>query len=89
MSEFASIEEELNGIEKYAMYFLEEETADIAAEQIRLAEVYSCIIIFLNISAGLQACKFNVIVDQKLGIISSDTGTHHACIPLLLLHRGR
>ena len=39
MSEFASIEEQLNGIEKYAMYFLEEETAELAAEQLRLAEV--------------------------------------------------
>ena len=39
MSEIAAIEEQLNGVEKYAMYFLEEETADYAAEQLRLAEV--------------------------------------------------
>ncbi len=39
MSEFATIEEQLNGIEKYAMYFLEEETAEFAAEQLRVAEV--------------------------------------------------
>lgn len=39
MSEFASIEEQLNGVEKYAMYFLEEETSELAAEQLRLAEV--------------------------------------------------
>lgn len=39
MSEFATIEEQLNGVEKYAVYFLEEETAEIAAEQLRVAEV--------------------------------------------------
>ena len=39
MSEIAAIEEQLNGVEKYAMYFLEEETAEYAAEQLRLAEV--------------------------------------------------
>lgn len=39
ISEIAAIEEQLNGIEKYAMYFLEEETAESAAEQLRLAEV--------------------------------------------------
>ena len=45
MSEIAAIEDQLNGIEKYAMYFLEEETAESAAEQLRLAEVlvFSCI----------------------------------------------
>lgn len=41
MSEFATIEEQLNDIEKYAMYFLEEESAEFAAEQLRLAEVGS------------------------------------------------
>ncbi len=40
MSEFSVIEEQLNDIEKYAMYFLEEETAELAAEQLRVAEVY-------------------------------------------------
>ena len=49
MSEFAVIEEQLNGIEKYAMYFLEEENAEYAAEQLRLAEVcqymyYLCVL---------------------------------------------
>lgn len=39
MSEFASIEEQLNAVEKYAMYFIEEETAEFAAEQLRIAEV--------------------------------------------------
>lgn len=39
MSEFSAIEEQLNGIEKYAVYFLEEETAEFAAEQLRVAEV--------------------------------------------------
>ena len=39
MAEFASVEEQLNAVEKYAMYFLEEETAEFAAEQLRLAEV--------------------------------------------------
>ena len=39
MSEFATIEEQLNGVEKYAVYFLEEETADFTAEQLRVAEV--------------------------------------------------
>lgn len=39
MSEIASIEDQLNGIEKYAMYFIEEETAELAAEKLRRAEV--------------------------------------------------
>ena len=50
MSEFAIIEEQLNAVEKYAMYFLEEETAEVATEQLRLAEVLiyavSCTIIY-------------------------------------------
>ena len=39
LSEFTSIEEQLNAVEKYAMYFIEEETAEITAEQMRQAEV--------------------------------------------------
>jgi len=34
-----AIEEQLNGVEKYAMYFMEEENAEVAAEQLRVAEV--------------------------------------------------
>ena len=44
MSEFASIEEQLNAVEKYAMYFIEEETAEFAAEQLRIAEVCICLL---------------------------------------------
>ena len=46
ISEISAIEEQLNGVEKYAMYFLEEENADFAAEQLRLAEVF-CLFIFI------------------------------------------
>lgn len=37
---FSYIEDQLNGIERYAMHFLEEENAEFAAEQLRLTEVY-------------------------------------------------
>ena len=40
ISEFSIVEEQLSGIEKYAVYFLEEETAEFAAEQLRVAEVH-------------------------------------------------
>lgn len=39
VTEFAAIEQQLSGIERYAMRYLEEENADIAAEQLKLAEV--------------------------------------------------
>jgi len=39
MAEFARIEEQLNGVERYAMKYLEEENAEFAAAQLRLAEV--------------------------------------------------
>jgi len=38
MAEFARIEEQLNGVERYAMKYLEEENAEFAAAQLRLAE---------------------------------------------------
>ena len=41
MAEIVAIEEQLNGIEKYAMYFMEQENAEVAAEQLRVAEVLS------------------------------------------------
>lgn len=65
MSEFASIEEQLNAVEKYAMYFLEEETAEFAAEQLRLAEVLT----FLGVverESGL--CRKFVIWYSILGL---------------------
>ena len=37
--EFARIEDQLNGVERYAMRFLEAENAEFAAEQLRIAEV--------------------------------------------------
>ena len=39
LAEFARIEEQLNGVERYAMNFLEAENAEFAAEQLRIAEV--------------------------------------------------
>ena len=39
LTEFAAIEHQLSGIERYAMRYLEEENAEIAAEQLKLAEV--------------------------------------------------
>lgn len=39
LTEFAAIEHQLSGIERYAMRYLEEENADIAAEQLKIAEV--------------------------------------------------
>ena len=39
LTEFATIEHQLSGIERYAMRYLEEENAEIAAEQLKLAEV--------------------------------------------------
>jgi hypothetical protein len=41
LTEFVTIEHQLSGIERYAMRYLEEENADIAAEQLKLAEVSS------------------------------------------------
>lgn len=37
--EFASLEEQLSGVERYAMKFIETENADIAEQQLRQAEV--------------------------------------------------
>ena len=37
--EFARIEDQLSGVERYAMRFLEAENAEFAAEQLRIAEV--------------------------------------------------
>ena len=53
MSEFASVEEQLNSIEKYAMSFLEEETAEFAAEQLRHAEVCSSSYMYVIIRSAL------------------------------------
>jgi len=39
MAEISAIEEQLNGVEKYAMIFMEQENSEIAAEQLRAAEV--------------------------------------------------
>ncbi len=39
MAEISAIEEQLNGVEKYAMFFMEQENSEIAAEQLRAAEV--------------------------------------------------
>ena len=39
LTEFAAIEHQLSGIERYAMRYLEEENAEIAAEQLKIAEV--------------------------------------------------
>ena len=39
LTEFATIEHQLSGVERYAMRYLEEENAEIAAEQLKLAEV--------------------------------------------------
>ena len=39
LTEFASIEHQLSGVERYAMRYLEEQNADVAAEQLKLAEV--------------------------------------------------
>ena len=39
MAEFARIEEQLSGVERYAMKYLEEANAEFAAAQLRLAEV--------------------------------------------------
>ena len=38
-SEFAAIDEQLNSVERYAMRYLEEENAGVAAEQLKQAEV--------------------------------------------------
>ena len=38
-SEFAAIDEQLNNVERYAMRYLEEENAGVAAEQLKQAEV--------------------------------------------------
>lgn len=45
MAEVAAIEEQLNGVEKYAMYFMEQENAEVAAEQLRRAEVWICYVV--------------------------------------------
>ena len=39
IAEITAIEDQLNGIEKYAMHFMEEENAVFAKAQLRLAEV--------------------------------------------------
>ena len=39
VQEFAQLEEQLSGVERYAMKFLEVENADVAAERLRQAEV--------------------------------------------------
>ena len=39
LSEFAGLEAQLSRVELYAMKFLEAETADFTAEQLRIAEV--------------------------------------------------
>ncbi len=39
LKEFAHLEEQLNGVERYAMKFLEAENAEFAAQQLRIAEV--------------------------------------------------
>ncbi len=41
LTEFVTIEHQLSGVERYAMRYLEEENADVAAEQLKLAEVSS------------------------------------------------
>lgn len=40
MGEFARLEEQLSGVERYAMKFLEAENAEFAAQQLRVAEVH-------------------------------------------------
>lgn len=49
LSEFAAIEHQLSGIERYAMRYLEEETAEIATEQLKMAEVsnYNSLLVML------------------------------------------
>ena len=39
LSEFATIEYQLSGVERYAMRYLEEKNAEAAAEQLKMAEV--------------------------------------------------
>ena len=39
LNEFATIEDQLSGIERYAMRYLEEVNAEFAAEQLKIAEV--------------------------------------------------
>ena len=39
MSEFAEVEDQLSGVERYAMRYLEETNAEFAAEQLKIAEV--------------------------------------------------
>ena len=58
LSAFARIEIQLSGIERYAMKFLEEETADLAAEQLRIAEVCVCIFVYVCVCAcmHIHAC---------------------------------
>ena len=58
LSAFARIEIQLSGIERYAMKFLEEETADLAAEQLRIAEVCVCVCVFLCMFVCVHACIY-------------------------------
>ena len=39
MNEFAQVEDQLSGVERYAMRYLEEANAEFAAEQLKMAEV--------------------------------------------------
>lgn len=48
-SEFAAIDDQLNGVERYAMRYLEEENAGAAAEQLKQAEVLLvCFMLYLQ-----------------------------------------
>ena len=41
IDEFAGVEDQLSGVERYAMRYLEEVNAEFAAEQLKIAEVSS------------------------------------------------
>lgn len=50
LNEFAVIEVQLSGVERYAMRYLEEENAEFTAEQLKIAEVSSEIVCLVIIS---------------------------------------
>ena len=61
MAEFARIEDQLSGIERYAMKYLEEANAEFAAAQLRLAEVRIKVTNLSLVSLVFEVMAHNIV----------------------------
>ena len=81
-SEFAAIDEQLNHVERYAMRYLEEENAGVAAEQLKQAEVCvfgllvlytlaSILIVYVCTCVHAWACLNNEFLSSNVCLIKA------------------